>query len=367
MSNNNETPKILKDLKKTNYKKKIKVRYKKLRFGGYSLYLDIWHNGKREYETLKIYILGKKNTKAEDENKLRRVIAYRDKKEQELLEIDTGFSLNSAHSDISFLAYFKSIIDRGIRTHNNWNICYKYLKTFANGKDLKIKDIDKKFSKNFKNYLTDSVMNSTANTYFSKFKASLNMLVEDGIIDNNPASNITIKVKETKREFLTLDEIKKIQQADCVNEEVKNAFLFSCFTGLRISDIKLLTFNKIVDGYLIYEDKKTKNQQRTKLNQTALDIVDKQRSKSKDNYVFHLPWDRFLYEILNKWMKEAGIKKHITFHCARHTFATLCLTYDIDLYTVSKLLGHKDIKTTQIYAKLIDKKKDEAVDKLPSI
>ena len=138
MSNNNHTPKILDDLKKINYKKKIKIRYKKLKSGGYSLYLDIWHNGKRDYEILKIYILGKTNTKADDENKLRRVIAYRDRKEQELLEMDTGFSLSSTHANFDFLSYFKSLIDKGTKNDINWIACYKHLKKFMNGKELKI-------------------------------------------------------------------------------------------------------------------------------------------------------------------------------------------------------------------------------------
>ena len=70
---------------------------------------------------------------------------------------------------------------------------------------------------------------------------------------------------------------------------------------------------------------------------------------------------------MHKLIQKAGINKRITFHCGRHTFATMCLTYDIGIYTVSKLLGHTDVKHTQIYAKLIDKKRDEAIDKLPAI
>ena len=366
MSNNNDIPKNLMDLKKSNYKKKIKVRYKKLKSGSFSLYLDIWHNGKREYEILKIYILGKLNTKTEDENKLRRVLAYRDQKERELLERDTGFSLNSVTLNLNFLSYFKSLIDTGRRADNNWKGCYKYLTKFVNGNELKIQDVTKKLSRDFRDFLLKNIKINTADTYFSKYKASLNILIEDEVLENNPAKNINIKPFETKREFLTLDEIKRLQKIEC-NDEIKNAFLFSCFTGLRISDIRLLTFDQISEGYLIFKDKKTKNLQRTKLNKTALEIVYRQRELSEDKYVFHLATASYLQKLIKKWVKDAGIDKHITFHCARHTFATLCLTYDIDLFTVSKLLGHKDIKTTQIYAKLIDKKKDEAVDKLPSI
>ena len=87
----------------------------------------------------------------------------------------------------------------------------------------------------------------------------------------------------------------------------------------------------------------------------------------EQNIIFDLRNNTQICNAIKKWVQKAGINKHITFHCARHTFATMCLTYDVDIYTVSKLLGHRDIGSTQIYAKLIDKKKDEAIDKLPSL
>ncbi|MCK4358334.1 MAG: integrase catalytic domain-containing protein, partial [Candidatus Cloacimonetes bacterium] len=137
--------------------------------------------------------------------------------------------------------------------------------------------------------------------------------------------------------------------------------------GLRISDIRSLTFNKIKDGYLAYRQTKTTSPERIKLSPNALEILKEQKQLVNENKIFNLKSKEYIFYKLREWIEKAGIKKHITFHCARHTFATLCLTYDIDLFTVSKLLGHQDIKTTQIYAKLIDKKKDEAIDKLPNL
>lgn len=105
-----------------------------------------------------------------------------------------------------------------------------------------------------------------------------------------------------------------------------------------------------------------------KLHPEALRIVNDKRLVANENdKVFDLKSHQVTTKYLKRWVKDTGINKKITFHCARHTFATLCLTHDIDLYTVSKLLGHRDIKSTQIYAKLIDKKKDEAIDKLPEL
>lgn len=159
-------------------------------------------------------------------------------------------------------------------------------------------------------------------------------------------------------------------QTPSPDREIKNAFIFSCYTGLRISDIRELTFDRIRNVYLDFRQQKTQGVERMKLHPKAFEILEEQKERrrhSEDGKIFLLPLDSgTINKVVRNWMKTAGVKKKITFHCSRHTFATMCLTFDIDIYTVSKLLGHRDLKTTQIYAKLIDKKKDEAIDKLPS-
>jgi site-specific recombinase XerD len=102
-----------------------------------------------------------------------------------------------------------------------------------------------------------------------------------------------------------------------------------------------------------------------KLHSNAQEIITKQNEISKDINVFKMPSRATMRYVLKAWLISAALNKRITFHSARHTFATMLLTFGVDIYTVSKLLGHKDIKTTQVYAKLIDLKKDEAIDKLP--
>ena len=363
--NDNKIPDVLKNLKGLNRTKKIKLRYKSLKSGCYSLYFDIWNNQKREYKTLGIKIDGKRNTKHQDDNKIRKAIALREQKERELLDNITGFTLNTGKEQKDFLSYYKNIIEKG-RNSGNWTSSFLHLKRFAkNG--VRICDIDTNFCDAFKKFLLSSVSNNTAKLYFTIFKASLDILVKEEVIISSPAKYINIKKHESERNFLSFEEIKKLHDTKCKDENTRNAFIFSCFTGLRISDITLLKFNQICEGYLSLIDKKTHNPNRIKLNKTALEILNKQRKLSSGDQVFNLKTLHTTGRYLDDWVKDAGINKHITFHCARHTFATLCLTSGIELYTVSKLLGHKDIKTTQIYAKLIDKKKDEAVDKLPSI
>ena len=179
------------------------------------------------------------------------------------------------------------------------------------------------------------------------------------------ANGIQIKKTQAKREFLTISELKRLRDSHLDQDEVKQAFFFSCFTGLRLADIKALNFYQIEEGYLSFTQRKTQGNERIKLNKTALSIIEKQKELKQDGTIFDLPYN--ISNIIKKWVKENGINKKITFHCARHTFATMCLTAGNDIFTTSKLLGHKDVKVTQIYAKLIDKKKDEAVDRLPEL
>jgi len=148
---------------------------------------------------------------------------------------------------------------------------------------------------------------------------------------------------------------------------LKNGFLFGCWTGLRLSDIEKLKWSEIQDNYLVFRQKKTKGVERMKLHKNALNILENQKLISDQSNVFQMPQRATGQRILRDWIRSSGIKKNVTFHSARHTYATLLLTFGVDIYTVSKLLGHKDIKTTQVYAKLIDLKKDEAVDRLPEI
>jgi len=206
-----------------------------------------------------------------------------------------------------------------------------------------------------------------AQGYFSKFRAVFNQLIREDVIIKNPAVKVVMEKEDAKREYLTLEEIQLLSAAQKPNVDTCNAFIFSCFTGLRISDLRTLTFNQIQDGYIEFRQQKTGQNERMMLNDTALSIIKMQSEFKRSEQIFNLFTLVNIEKHLKQWTLAAGITKHITFHCSRHSFATLALTNDIDIFTVSKLLGHRDIKTTQIYAKLIDKKKDEAVLKLPNI
>jgi integrase len=151
---------------------------------------------------------------------------------------------------------------------------------------------------------------------------------------------------------------------------LKEAFLFSSLTGLRFSDIKALKWKNISfdsqNGYTIkFIQQKTKGLEHLPISEQAIKIIGER--KLDNELVFNnLIYSAYHNKILHRWIEKAGIEKHITFHCARHSFATLQLTFNTDIYTVSKLLGHRYLKTTEIYAKVIDKKKINAVANMPT-
>ena len=176
----------------------------------------------------------------------------------------------------------------------------------------------------------------------------------------------SIRVPESPREFLTIDEIKKLIETPCSWDEVKKAYLFSCYCGLRISDIENLKWGDIIrDGeqYRIQiVMQKTREPLYLPLSKQALRWIPERGEASDEDNVFNsLPVRNWGNLIIKEWAKDAGITKHLSYHTARHTFATMMLTLGADLYTTSKLLGHTKVATTEIYAKIVNSKKDEAV------
>ena len=159
---------------------------------------------------------------------------------------------------------------------------------------------------------------------------------------------------------------------ECCDVRVKRLFLFSCFTGLRYKDIFNLRWKnlkQIDEGVFQIElvQQKTKKPLVVPLSENALQWIPERHMDGDENRIFQMPETSCAYDYLHKWTEKAGIKKNVTFHVGRHTYATLLLYYGADLYTVSKLLGHTNIKTTQIYAKVMDETKRKAVNLIPQI
>jgi len=357
--------KILEKIDAVNKFQKIKIRAKK-KVDGFSVYLEL-NNQKREREYLDktLHLTGTPKTLKEDTDKLDRIVAIRNERQNLYLKNETGFSLLK-EKDRNFIAYFKEEADK--KKNDMWIGCYKHFITFMKTDKLDLKKVDYKICSEFYAYLQSKVKPTTANTYISKLKAALNKLVKDGVLLASPAVKVSVKKVSGDREFLSIEEVQLLSETHKPNIDTCNAFLFSCFTGIRLSDIRALTFNQVdKDGYIQFKQQKTKEYLRMKLNDTAKAIYDFQLKMKRSDNIFNLCTISGIERQLKKWSGAAGITKHVTFHVGRHTMATLALTNDIDLYAISKLLGHKDIKETKTYVKLIDKKKDEAIDKMPNI
>jgi integrase len=277
--------------------------------------------------------------------------------------------------DKDFVSYFKELADK--RNHDNWVSAYHYLHTFTNGQ-LKFSELNEKFFNDFKDYLlttntkrsnVEKLSQNSAVSYFNKVKATLKQAFKDGYLQTNLNVLIEpIKPAETQRNFLTIEELNLLVKAECKCPELKNAALFSALTGLRFSDIEKLVWAEIeyINGnghFIRFTQQKTQGVETLPISEQAYKLLG--TAKAFTDKIFPtLKYSAYNNKHLFQWLSRAGITKDITFHCFRHTFATLQLSNGTDIYTVSKMLGHREIKTTQIYAKVIDQTKREASNKI---
>lgn len=212
----------------------------------------------------------------------------------------------------------------------------------------------------------------TAYTYFCMFKHALQQAYDKGIIKEMPIGRDDgLPDPETHRDFLTIEELQRLIATECEAIQTKRAFLFSCFCGLRLSDVRTLTWQHLQDedGYLNLSKimKKTRKEITTYLSSNARKWLPAPEEAQPDGTIFTLPSTTAIEGALKRWAKRAGINKDISFHVARHTFGTMLVTKGEDLYTVQKLMGHANIQTTQIYAEIVGQKKKAAIDLLESI
>lgn len=280
--------------------------------------------------------------------------------------------------DQNFVEYFKQLADkRKASNFDNWVSAYNYLVKFTNG-NLKFADLNESKLTDFKEYLltTQSIKSNktklsqnSAVSYFNKVKAALKQAYKDGkLLSDLNAKIEAIKQAETQRNFLTIEELNTLVKTECNNPLLKRAALFSALTGLRFSDIKKLIWSEIEyiegNGYFIqFKQQKTKGVEVLPISEQAFGLLG-DRKEPTEKVFAGLTYSAYENKHLAKWIGLAGITKDITFHSFRHTFATLQLSKGTDIYTVSKMLGHRDLKTTQIYAKIINQTKREAADKI---
>ena len=219
------------------------------------------------------------------------------------------------------------------------------------------------FIANYKSKKVEKLAANSQKAMLGCLQTVLNEAYKDEIITFNPNHAMpTIKGEQKQKQFLTLSELQALSNTDCKNDTVKRVSLFSALTGLRHSDCVGLRWENITDGEnpsVKFTQQKTKGMVYLPISAEARALCG-ERQGENDNVFEGVSNSQFCNTIISEWVKKAGIKKDITFHCFRHTFATLQLTQGTDIYTVSKMLGHSDIKTTQIYAQIVDEKKQAA-------
>lgn len=369
----------------------VTLRTKPVSKGRQSYYLDIYKDGQRKYEFLKLYLVPATNeaAKIQNANTEQAAKAIRNQRELEIIQGKGGLAPVS-NSKLLLLdwmeEYRKMKLATGQSNERALSVdkVITHLKAYA-GEKTKLSAVDSDFCKGFVAYLGNAtsgkhtqnpkpLASSTANAYFQLFTSALNEAVRQKKIAANPVLYLSredkkpIKAEKSNRTFLTIEEVKQLATTDFKNESIKQAFLFACFTGLRISDIRNLTWGNIVERngsfFVTITMQKTREPLTIKLNKQAAKWLPK---KNVTKEVFDLPvYNAIINDNLKRWAKKAGIEKSLCFHMSRHTFATMELTLGADLYVVSKLLGHNDVSVTQIYADIINKKREEAVDLMDS-
>ncbi|HCE59022.1 MAG TPA: recombinase [Prolixibacteraceae bacterium] len=277
----------------------------------------------------------------------------------------------------NFIEYFDKVTAKRHANNSksiliNWQRAVEFLKQFT-GNSLLFSQINNRTAEEFKHFLfsaprggkkSGTISHNTASTYFSIFKAALKQAFIDGYLTVDLSAKLKgIQKQESRREYLSVEELNILAATPCGRDVLKRAALFSALTGLRHSDIQKLRWKEIIidrnQARLHFTQQKTKGVEYSPISGQALQLCGE--PGKPEQFVFEdLPDPSWISHPLKKWLEAAGIKKKITFHCFRHTFATLQLSSGTDIYTVSKMLGHTDVKTTQIYAKVVDEKKNKA-------
>ncbi len=347
----------------------VYLREKKLADGRRSLYLDIYHDGRRRYETLEIYL--DKDTpanRAANREKRQTANLIRNKWENDLAENAHGFE-GRQRRKTSFLAFFEKLTKaKASGTRGTWQSAQNHLKSYAGDRDVLFNQVTPEWIRGFQDYLLTVVNTNSAATLFAKLKAALREAVRQDILLSNPVDKLPrrddLKKVEPRRVYLSFEELQQLAAKPCPDPEVGRAFLFACYTGIRLSDVERLTHRMIRGRKVEFRQQKVKSEEYLDLSEQALQLVG---SGAPDDLVFSLPNRDKIGAVLKAWGAAAKVPQKITFHVSRHTYATLLLTYGADLYVVSKLLGHTSIQATQIYAQIIDRRRQEAVSLIPPL
>ena len=365
----------------SNICKTVTLRTRKIKNGTMlSFYLDYYPGYRDEstmkvmrHESLGIYIFSKpKNDREKEYNErmTEKAEALRCRRYESIVNERYDF-FDKEKEKGDFLLYFKNL---ALKKNIKWEHVYKHFERFTNGK-CRFGEVNVDLCRKFMEYLLNARqyrhkeqklhINSVAG-YWSTFRACLHTAYKERKIRENPNGFLDrIDTIPTMKEHLSQEELIRLADTPCEIPVLRKAFLFACLTGLRKSDIKNLTWENIQpygNGgmYVTLRMQKTKDLVNNPISDEAMELIGP-RGTGKvfigfEDYMTQAP--------LRKWLKTAGITKHISFHCTRHTFGTLQVEAGTPVYTVQHMLGHKNVETTQIYANMSDEQKRESVNRI---
>lgn len=373
---------------------KITLKKKKINNDKLSLYIEYYKgsqldkDGKRihirDFEYLKLYLHQNPKTAAEKkENKDNELLSKQILSIREAEFYQGKFDIkNTSKSKRRFLDYFSEKKEEKVdspKNYGNWNATLVHLKRCINP-NLLFEEIDENFVKRVRNYFekeaktkSDTLLSLNSKySYYNKFKACLRSAFDDGYLSINFASKTkSFEQAESQREYLTHQELQILANTDCKYEVLKRAFIFSCLSGLRWSDINTMVWSEVRDedngvSRVNFRQEKTEGVEYLYISTQARGLLG-ERQHPSERVFKGLKYSAVYNNEIVRWCNRAGISKHITFHSARHTNAVLLLENGADIYTVSKRLGHREIRTTAIYAKIVDQKMKEAANLIPEI
>ena len=341
----------------------------------------------RRKENLNLYLVAKPRTPI-DRNHNAQTLQLAEKirfeRQQELLSQEKGYRITKK-TKVNLLEYFADFADRAnvadklvlVGSLRNFK---EFLKEeypqFANR--IEAKNLSKEMIQKFVYYLEDNHKGQGAETYYKRFKRMVNYAVEQGEIAKSPCKGITTaKLDDVlAKDILSQEEMQLLFSThyEGQNTEIRRAFAMTCLTGIRRCDIVRLKYSDVdySNRVLTFRQSKTeghssKSGVTTPLNDALLSLIGTKPDDAPDDFIFHLPSETMCLKALRSWTKKAGIDKHITWHCGRHSFATALLSNGSNIKVVSSLLGHSTLRFTEVYVRAVDKLKEEAINSLPTL
>jgi integrase/recombinase XerD len=346
----------------------VNIQERTNKTGSISLYLDCHIRGRRWREFFPERIAKGATTREATSIRMRAVV-WRDQRNIELMNEATGIV---TRSNVRLLDYIHQYYDEYTKTDKRKIAAMQgYLVAFLTKKRLQhlmLSDMIDLQAEDFGEYLkTVGLRGETPSIYFKMFKRILKRAYKQKLLPFRP-DDLEVKFqfdKQVKKEVLSLSEIHLLSNTPCQNQDLRDAFILCLNTGMDLSTVRLLSREHLRDGYIRFERSKTDKLNRSiALSNVAREIVDRYMYRGK-NILFDLPTSNGCNATLGAWVQRAGIDKHITWHCARHSLAMILLNdKDTDIATVSAILGHSDLKTTQRYAHALDSLKEAAIARL---